>query len=415
MRQEEKKIIKNSWIDWIQVFLIGLIAPFFLFPSMKYVWVLFIIPGIWICRWIVKKYFFERTALDWAVFVLFIYVFATCVIVPDLDFSLPKIAGVLLGLAVFYSIVALLKSKKLIKLGVIVFLGGGFILSVFSILGIRWSSEIYLDKIVSKIAKIIPKIKWNLPGAEEGFNSNAIGGTLILIIPLCLVLLLLCLKRKKESYLISYNPFSLIFLFMIFFMMIGLLFFTLSIGSWIALITSIWILLLPWKWKKRSFVLIVLFIVVIFLVRPKEITLINNTFKTKILKRDAYWLVGVKEISKHPFFGIGMNRIRQLPSVGYERSHVHNHFLHTAAELGIPGLIAYLAILIGSGFMCFEIWHKSDIGWMRMSALGLGCGQLAYFIFGMGDSIPLGAKVGIFFWFSLGLITAIYNYMLKRN
>jgi len=52
---------------------------------------------------------------------------------------------------------------------------------------------------------------------------------------------------------------------------------------------------------------------------------------------------------------------------------------------------------------------------MRTAALGLGCSQLAHFIFGMGDSIPLGAKVGIFFWFSLGLITAIYNYMLRRN
>ena len=77
--------------------------------------------------------------------------------------------------------------------------------------------------------------------------------------------------------------------------------------------------------------------------------------------------------------------------------------------------MAYLAILIGAGFMCFDIWRKSNIGWMRMTALGLGCGQLAHLIFGMADSIPLGAKVGIFFWFSLALITAMYNYMLKRD
>jgi len=30
-------------------------------------------------------------------------------------------------------------------------------------------------------------------------------------------------------------------------------------------------------------------------------------------------------------------------------------------------------------------------------------------IWGMGDSIPLGAKPGIFFWASLALITAIYK------
>jgi hypothetical protein len=52
---------------------------------------------------------------------------------------------------------------------------------------------------------------------------------------------------------------------------------------------------------------------------------------------------------------------------------------------------------------------------MRISAIGLGCGQLAHVIFGMTDSIALGAKVGIFFWVSLGLITAIYNYILKNR
>jgi hypothetical protein len=47
---------------------------------------------------------------------------------------------------------------------------------------------------------------------------------------------------------------------------------------------------------------------------------------------------------------------------------------------------------------------------MRLIVLGLGCGQMAHFLFGLVDSIPLGAKVGIFFWLSIGLITAIYNF-----
>jgi hypothetical protein len=65
--------------------------------------------------------------------------------------------------------------------------------------------------------------------------------------------------------------------------------------------------------------------------------------------------------------------------------------------------------------MCYETWRKAKIGWMKIAAQGLAAGQLAHFIFGMGDSIPLGAKVGIFFWFSLALIAAMYNYMLKKD
>jgi len=415
MKEEVKKLIKNSWIDWIQLLLIGLAAPFFLFPSMKFVWILLILPGIWICRWIVKKQPFERTALDWAVIILLIQVFTTCIIVPDLSFSLPKIAGVLLGVAFFYSIVTLLISEKLIKWGIISFLGAGLLLSTISVLGIRWDREIYFVKMISNLKEIIPKIKWNLPGAEEGFNSNAIGGILILIIPLSLLFFLSYLKRKKENYLTPYGLLHFIFFIIILFVFSILLFFTMSISSWIGLIISIWILLLSWKWKKWSLVLILLIVTFIFLLSPAKITQSINMIKKDIAGRETLWSVGVSTINQNPLFGIGMNRIRQIPSVGYTHAHAHNHLVHTAAELGIPGLIAYLSILIAAGYMCFTIWRKSDIGWMRISALGLGCGQFAHLIFGMADSIPLGAKVGIFFWFSLGLITAIYNYVLNRN
>lgn len=408
-----KKNIKNTWVDWIQLFMIGLIAPFFLFPSMKYIWIFLVIPGIWICRWIIKKHFFERTVIDWAIVVLYIHVFLTCIIVPDLGFSLSKIAGVLFGVFFFYSIVALLTSKKLIKWGILVFLGSGFILSIIGILGMQWDREIYFIKMISKIEKIIPKVKWNLPGAEYGFNSNAIGGTLILIIPLCLILL--HPKRKKENYLIPCKLFNLIFFSVIFLVICSVLFSTLSISSWVGLIVSIWILLLSLKWKKWSLLLIILLVAFIFMLSPAETKLIPHMFKKDIAVREPFWLVGIDTISQHPIFGIGMNRIRQIPSVGYEKSHVHNHFIHTAAELGIPGLVAYLAILMGAGFMCLEIWRKSNVGWMRMTALGLGGGQLAHFIFGMGDSIPLGAKVGIFFWFSLALIAAMHNYTIKEQ
>ncbi|NQT81109.1 MAG: O-antigen ligase family protein [Candidatus Aminicenantes bacterium] len=424
MPREEKNYF---WIDWIQLFLIGLTAPLFLFPSMKYIWIFLIIPGIWICRWIIKRHFFERTLLDWAIVILSVQVFATCIIVPDISFSLPKIAGVILGLAFFYSIVALLVSEKLIRWGILAFLVSGFMLSVVGILGIShdWSDMRFnksipeiVRNIIFKIAKIIPTIKWNLPGAEEGFNSNAIGGTIILIIPLCLILLIPYLRRKKGSYLISNRLLSIIFFFVILFVTSCVLFLSISIGSWVGLfisICSIWILLLSRKWKKWSLAVIFLSLALIIIFNPGTNKSLSSSLKNDIENREPLWVVGVNTARQHPFFGIGMNQIRQTPSVSYEKSHVHNHLLHTAAELGVPGLLSYLAILIGAGFMCFEIWRRSNIGWMKMTALGLGCGQLAHLIFGMGDSIPLGAKVGIFFWFSIALIAAMYNYMLKSS
>lgn len=406
---------KNSVIDWIQLLLIGMTAPFFFFPSMKYIWIFSVVPGIWICRWIVKNHFFERTVLDWAIAILFIHVLITCIIVPDLELSLPKIAGVLFGLAFFYSIVSLIKSEKLIKQGIIFFISAGFLLSLISILDMRWSAEIYLDEIVLKIEKIMPKMKWNLPGAEEGINSTALGGILILIVPLSLVIFVSYLKRKKELYLIPNRLFSLILFFIILFVLSCVLFLSLSIGSWVALLLSIWILLLPSKWKKMSLLIILLSAVFISSLYFDKTRLIIDTIEKDIAARKLYWINGVNTLIERPFFGIGMNRIRQISYLGRKGTHAHNQLLHTAAELGISGLIAYLGILIGTGYMCLEVWRKSNIGWMRITVLGLGCGLLAHLIFGMGDSIPLGAKPGIFFWFSLGLIAAIYNYTVKTT
>jgi O-antigen ligase len=110
-----------------------------------------------------------------------------------------------------------------------------------------------------------------------------------------------------------------------------------------------------------------------------------------------------------------MDRLRYDPGIGHESAHAHNQLIHTAAELGIPGLAAYLAILIGAGWMCLNVSKRARAAWMRDAARGLGAGQLAFLIFGMGDAIPLGGKNGVFFWVSLALIAAMYNYVNRGS
>ncbi len=416
MKKEAISIKKGSWIDWIQFIVICLLAPFFLFPSMKFAWVLLIVPWILILRWLVKKNFFERTVLDWAIFILIIQVFATCLIVPDLSFSLPKIAGVLFGIIFFYSAINLLRTKKLIRDGIVSFLLGGLILSIISILGmIRFDLKYRSD--LNKIYKLIPKINFHLPGADEGFNPNAIGGVLIIIFPLFIILVVPHLQRKKQNILLYNNQLFLIFLLIGFLIISLVLWSTHSRGSLVGLLLSIWlILMLGSRGKKWGLILIFVFIAAYFMsVGLDNIPVVVKDVKSKLDLRFKTWNLAIEKISSTPVLGIGMNQLRRHPLLHYTRAHAHNHLLHTATELGIPGLVAYLAILIGTGFMCFEIWRRSDVGWMRMTALGLGCGQLAHFIFGMADSIPLGAKVGIFFWFSLGLIAAMYNYTIKES
>ena len=79
----------------------------------------------------------------------------------------------------------------------------------------------------------------------------------------------------------------------------------------------------------------------------------------------------------------------------------------------MPGLVAYMAILIGAGYMCVKVWKKAQDDRMRMAVFGLGWGQVAHLIFGIGDSVPLGSRPSFLFWVSVAIITSIYNIYKK--
>ena len=411
---------KYFWLDWVQFCLVVLLAPLFLFPSMKTIWIIGIVPIVWAFRWMKRKEPFERTILDLAIGVLAVAVFVTCLIVPDISFSLPKIAGVLFGLFWFYSAVALLKREMLMKWGIVALLGAGLVLGVGGSFDMIKGAEF---PSIGKVLKIVPEIKLKLPGAEQGINPNPLAGTLILVIPLSLILIFSCFSKNKED---RFTRNKLLSIFVFIFLAVSLavlcsvLFLTQSVGSWFAVMISGLVLIFPGKWKRWGLVLAFLLMGFVILSRPERILVKGNAVKDyiaekKIGVREPFWMAGIKTIKEYPLSGIGMNRIRLLPSVGYESSHVHNQLIHTAAELGIPALVAYLAILIGAGWMCYKVWLQSGVGWMRAAALGLGAGQMAHFVFGMGDSIPLGAKPGVFFWFSLALITAMFNYIKRKE
>jgi O-antigen ligase len=87
-------------------------------------------------------------------------------------------------------------------------------------------------------------------------------------------------------------------------------------------------------------------------------------------------------------------------------AHAHNTFLETALAAGLPGLAAYIAILAVATMMCWRVAAGRD-PWKGALALGLWSSLVAVHTFGLIDAIPLGAKVGLFLWWNLGLIAAV--------
>ena len=137
-----------------------------------------------------------------------------------------------------------------------------------------------------------------------------------------------------------------------------------------------------------------------------------GTLRTLGVRR-AIWPWGATAVGDFPFTGVGLGAFRQVvfrlyplpPWPDYDLGHAHNIFLQTALDTGLPGLVAYLAVLFVAAAVGWRVARR-DPGFRAVS-LGLLAGLVALHVFGLADALVLGAKPAVVFWFALGLLAAM--------
>jgi len=167
-------------------------------------------------------------------------------------------------------------------------------------------------------------------------------------------------------------------------------------------------------------------------------------------QRLVIWTSAIKGIQDFPFTGMGLNTFRRLMNVLYPYSgtgspfwldigHAHNEFLQAGVDLGIPGLIAFIALYIGAFWMLIKTWRatfyiekgglernpeksgRQEAGFLingtitRSIVLGLAGGLLAHLLYGLADAVALGAKPGFLFWMLLALISGLFSLIQKSG
>ena len=78
-------------------------------------------------------------------------------------------------------------------------------------------------------------------------------------------------------------------------------------------------------------------------------------------------------------------------------------------DLGLPGLIAYLAIWLAAAAMLWRSWQFAPTTEARWLVLGFATALLAYLLYGFTETVALGAKPGFIFWLLLGLVSSQYQ------
>jgi putative inorganic carbon (HCO3(-)) transporter len=89
--------------------------------------------------------------------------------------------------------------------------------------------------------------------------------------------------------------------------------------------------------------------------------------------------------------------------------HAHNNLLQVGVDLGTPGLVAYVGLLMVFALCTWKVHRLSESRSMRLLAAGLFAGMLAHQVYGLTDAITLGAKPGFLLWVMWGLMAALWR------
>ncbi len=390
-----------------------LISPIYVFPSMKFSALSVAGILVWAVSCFLRKESFRNNPLSKSLILLVCSASVSILVNSSWSVSYQKYFGLIFAVMLFYSLIDVLRNDAAVKIA-------GFLLGImtafFALTGWLGMFTFRVKHMgwIEKVKDLLPKVDLESLGAAAGIHPNAVGGVLILILPVFIALSIRQLKKNDEKAWIRY-------FYIIVSLFLGLVvLLTQSRGSWGGLLLSLSLLTsIRIKNKKivaTGFILILIFMLLIpVLVNVAEIPFVEQAAVTLKFRLDL-WELTVPVIARNPVWGIGMNSFRGLPEVKYDLSHPHNNFMNIFVEAGGIAIIAYMSLLTVMAGMCWYVWRVNEAGsFRRYCIIGLAAGQLAYFFYGLTDSIPLGSKVGVFFWISSAMIVSLYKITCERK
>jgi O-antigen ligase len=244
-------------------------------------------------------------------------------------------------------------------------------------------------------------------------DFGKMGSYLILVIPVFALRFASEFKsastRKKSFYALALALSAFILLYL-----------TRCRGPVVALAVSFFALFLFKRWFKAIAVGVLLFLVMLA-VTPKEMIFhLDADYKEQsIVERVELWKRALDVIDSKPWIGTGINTYdvahekydtRQNWRVrGY---YAHNGYLQLAAEIGVPGILFFLAFLVfffRRGIQGARAVRGLPEEW---TILGLMTGLLAFLIYALSDTNLQSPQPLMAFWFMAGVLMATQNKQL---
>lgn len=142
-------------------------------------------------------------------------------------------------------------------------------------------------------------------------------------------------------------------------------------------------------------------------------------------ERITLYATATNMIRQHPVIGVGVNtfsknygRYKLADMEKYAATqdgmYAHNNFLHMGAEVGLLGLGIFLWFLVMLFRNGWQIYKKTESGFLQITALSLIAGVIAFLINGLTET-SLYNQIGAVFWFIVGLLLCLNNFSENKE
>ncbi len=405
------------WVADHQFHLTGFVAPFLLFASrfphwlQIAGWVLLALP--WFCRLVTYRHPTHFTLPDPLFLGLLVMMTVGLFISIDRPRSLDYVNQLSVGVGVFYGLANLRHTRLSLWLPVAGLIIMATVLTLTAPLIVTWSSSrFFLEWAYSRLS----------PVTSETLDANILAAILSMTL---LVLVALLWRGRFSRQLSSQSPTPLRWLKvvigfagLVLFVALG---FTQSRGAIVALVMGLFALLILYKRRLLLALPVAIFATylatrVIGFGAVGDLLLSAGPAKGWTGRQEV-WSSAMHMLRAMPFTGIGIGTFSEIQSLlfpfvrGWQPTHAHNLFLQVGVDLGIPGLVVYVAILTSCLLMAWRAWHTfRDSGQADLEALAAGvfASLIAMITHGLVDAPLWGTKPSIVAWFFMGLAAMLY-------
>jgi len=418
---------RRKALDLITLSGIVLSVPPLLMPEVRLVATLaalIVIATLFLLRWVAERRPFPVTPFNGALLSWSFMVALGITITGYPELTLPKACGLVLGLALFWATAWLVRDRNGMAFGVLLLVALGIVLTLVGLFIVR-IPEAKVPLVTGKLPLPPLSSALHLPNEPSyGFSANQLGGTLAFYLPLLLALSVGAFVQRRAvlmciivATLIPALGYALLL--------------TQSRSAWAGAVMGSLVVFILWGavTESQSWRVVLLTIGIAgFLApaaavwrigpervlqaweEPQGVGALGNL--STLAFRKEVWQWALAAVQDFPLTGCGLGTFRQVVRVlypiqvspSYDIAHAHNIFLQVALDTGLPGLVAYLALLALAGGTGVQLARAAPN--LRGVSVGIVGGLVGMHVFGLLDALAPGSKTTAVFWLALGLLAA---------